>query len=149
MGAFEIREDFYLNDQPFKILSGAIHYFRIDREDWYHSLYNLKALGFNTVETYVPWNAHEPQRGHFHFEGNLDLEHFIQVAQELDLYVILRPSPFICSEWEFGGLPAWLIEEDLRIRSSIRPFSRKWLAITTSSCLVWPSTNWIVGAISS
>ena len=118
MGAFEIREDFYLNDQPFKILSGAIHYFRIDREDWYHSLYNLKALGFNTVETYVPWNAHEPQRGHFHFEGNLDLEHFIQVAQELDLYVILRPSPFICSEWEFGGLPAWLIEEDLRIRSS-------------------------------
>ena len=56
--------------------------------------------------------------GHFHFEGNLDLEHFIQVAQELDLYVILRPSPFICSEWEFGGLPAWLIEEDLRIRSS-------------------------------
>lgn len=103
MGAFEIREDFYLNDQPFKILSGAIHYFRIDREDWYHSLYNLKALGFNTVETYVPWNAHEPQRGHFHFEGNLDLEHFIQVAQELNLYVILRPSPFICSEWEFGA----------------------------------------------
>ena len=112
MGAFEIREDFYLNDQPFKILSGAIHYFRIDREDWYHSLYNLKALGFNTVETYVPWNAHEPQRGHFHFEGNLDLEYFIQVAQELDLYVILRPSPFICSEWEFGGLPAWLIERN-------------------------------------
>ena len=125
MGAFEIREDFYLNDQPFKILSGAIHYFRIDREDWYHSLYNLKALGFNTVETYVPWNAHEPQRGHFHFEGNLDLEHFIQVAQELDLYVILRPSPFICSEWEFGGLPAWLIEEDLRIRSSDPAFLKE------------------------
>ena len=125
MGAFEIREDFYLNDQPFKILSGAIHYFRIDREDWYHSLYNLKALGFNTVETYVPWNAHEPQRGHFHFEGNLDLEHFIQVAQELGLYVILRPSPFICSEWEFGGLPAWLIEEDLRIRSSNPAFLKE------------------------
>ena len=78
----------------------------------------MKALGFNTVETYIPWNVHEPQKGQFCFEGILDLEKFLQIAQDLDLYVILRPSPYICAEWEFGGLPAWLLEEDMRIRSS-------------------------------
>lgn len=118
LARFEIKEEFYLNQQPFKILSGAIHYFRIQPDDWYHSLYNLKALGFNTVETYIPWNVHEPQKGQFCFEGILDLEKFLQIAQDLDLYVILRPSPYICAEWEFGGLPAWLLEEDMRIRSS-------------------------------
>ena len=118
MGIFEIRDAFYLNGQPFKILSGAIHYFRIDPDDWYHSLFNLKALGFNTVETYVPWNAHEPHKGQFDFNGRLDIERFIQTAQSLGLYMIVRPSPFICAEWEFGGLPAWLLEEDMRIRSS-------------------------------
>ncbi|AGU80855.1 beta-galactosidase [Streptococcus sp. HMSC034B03] len=118
MARFEIKEEFYLNQQPFKILSGAIHYFRIQPDDWYHSLYNLKALGFNTVETYIPWNVHEPQKGQFCFEGILDLEKFLQIAQDLDLYVILRPSPYICAEWEFGGLPTWLLEEDMRIRSS-------------------------------
>lgn len=118
MGIFEIRDAFYLNGQPFKILSGAIHYFRIDPDDWYHSLFNLKALGFNTVETYVPWNAHEPHKGQFDFSGRLDIERFIQTAQSLGLYMIVRPSPFICAEWEFGGLPAWLLEEDMRIRSS-------------------------------
>lgn len=118
LARFEIREEFYLNQQPFKILSGAIHYFRIQPDDWYHSLYNLKALGFNTVETYIPWNVHEPQKGQFCFEGILDLEKFLQIAQDLDLYVILRPSPYICAEWEFGGLPAWLLKEEMRIRSS-------------------------------
>lgn len=118
MGIFEIRDAFYLNGQPFKILSGAIHYFRIDPDDWYHSLFNLKSLGFNTVETYVPWNAHEPYKGQFDFSGRLDIERFIQTAQSLGLYMIVRPSPFICAEWEFGGLPAWLLEEDMRIRSS-------------------------------
>ena len=118
MGIFEIRDAFYLNGQPFKIISGAIHYFRIDPDDWYHSLFNLKALGFNTVETYVPWNAHEPHKGQFDFSGRLDIERFIQTAQSLGLYMIVRPSPFICAEWEFGGLPAWLLEENMRIRSS-------------------------------
>ena len=70
------------------------------------------------METYVPWNAHEPRKGQFDFSGRLDLERFIQTAQSLGLYMIVRPSPFICAEWEFGGLPAWLLEEDLRIRSS-------------------------------
>lgn len=74
MTRFEIRDDFYLDGKSFKILSGAIHYFRVPPEDWYHSLYNLKALGFNTVETYIAWNLHEPREGEFHFDGDLDLE---------------------------------------------------------------------------
>ena len=118
MKRFEIGSSFYLDGQEFKILSGAIHYFRIQPEDWYHSLYNLKALGFNTVETYVPWNVHEPKKGQFDFQGILDIEKFLQTAQDLGLYAIVRPSPFICAEWEFGGMPAWLLTEDMRIRSS-------------------------------
>lgn len=118
MKRFEIGSSFYLDGQEFKILSGAIHYFRIQPEDWYHSLYNLKALGFNTVETYVPWNMHEPKKGQFDFQGILNIEKFLQIAQDLGLYAIVRPSPFICAEWEFGGMPAWLLTEDMRIRSS-------------------------------
>ena len=118
MTRFKIEDDFYLDGEPFKILSGAIHYFRIPEEDWYHSLYNLKALGFNTVETYVAWNLHEPTEGNFNFEGNLNIDKFLQTAQDLGLYAIVRPSPFICAEWEFGGLPAWLLNKDMRIRSS-------------------------------
>lgn len=113
-----VKGEFYLGDKPFKILSGAIHYFRVHPDDWYHSLYNLKALGFNTVETYVPWNMHEPKKGQFTSEGTLDLERFLDVSEELGLYAIVRPSPFICAEWEFGGLPAWLLEENVRVRSS-------------------------------
>ena len=122
MKRFEIGSSFYLDGQEFKILSGAIHYFRIQPEDWYHSLYNLKALGFNTVETYVPWNMHEPEKGQFDFQGILDIEKFLQIAQDLGLYAIVRPSPFICAEWEFGGMPAWLLTEDMRIRSSDAPY---------------------------
>lgn len=118
MTRFKIGHSFCLDGQDFKILSGAIHYFRIQPEDWYHSLYNLKALGFNTVETYVPWNMHEPQKGQFDFKGILDIEKFLQLAQDLGLYAIVRPSPFICAEWEFGGQPAWLLNEKMRIRSS-------------------------------
>lgn len=112
MARFKIGHSFCLDDREFKILSGAIHYFRVQPEDWYHSLYNLKALGFNTVETYLPWNMHEPQKGVFDFQGILDIEAFLQIAQALGLYAIIRPSPFICAEWQFGGLPAWQLNTD-------------------------------------
>ena len=126
MHKFEINTDFLLDDKPIQILSGAIHYFRVPKDDWYHSLYNLKALGFNTVETYIPWNYHEPREGHFEFGGEKDIQHFIQLAVELGLYVIIRPSPFICAEWEFGGLPSWLLNyKDMRIRSSDQRFIDK------------------------
>jgi beta-galactosidase len=118
MSRFEINSDFELDGKPIKILSGAIHYFRIPREDWSHSLYNLKALGFNTVETYIPWNFHETCEGEFDFTGQKDIKHFIELAQDIGLYVIIRPSPYICAEWDFGGLPAWLLNyRDMRIRS--------------------------------
>ncbi len=123
MGKFEIKDTFYLDGSPFQIISGAIHYFRIVPEYWRDRLEKAKAMGLNTVETYVPWNLHEPVRGEFHFEGLLDVERFICLADELGLYVIIRPSPYICAEWEFGGLPAWLLAEDgMKLRVSYPPF---------------------------
>ena len=118
MKSFEIGKDFMLDGEPIKIISGALHYFRIVPEYWDHSLYNLKALGCNTVETYVPWNMHEPKEGVFNFEGIADLVKYVQLAQKYGLMVILRPTPYICAEWEFGGLPAWLLKyKDIRVRS--------------------------------
>lgn len=111
--------NFYLDDQPFQILSGGIHYFRTVPEHWEDRLLKLKALGLNTVETYIPWNLHEPKKGEFNFSGLADIEKFIALAQSLDLYVILRPSPYICAEWEMGGFPAWLLrDKDIVFRSS-------------------------------
>ncbi len=112
MGLFEIRENFYLNGEPIKIISGTVHYFRVVPEYWRDRLEKVKAMGCNAVETYVAWNVHEPKKGKFHFEGGADVCRFIKVAQELGLLVIVRPSPYICAEWEFGGLPAWLLAED-------------------------------------
>lgn len=118
MSTFTISDQFYMDGKPFKILSGSIHYFRIPKESWYHSLYNLKALGFNTVETYVPWNYHEAKEETYNFSDNHDLDFFLSQAQELGLYVLLRPSPYICAEWEFGGLPAWLLTKKVKVRST-------------------------------
>ncbi len=123
MGKFEIKDNFYLDGKPFKLISGSIHYFRVVPEYWRDRLEKLKAMGANTVETYIPWNAHESKKGQFNFEGRLDLVRFVKTAQELGLYVILRPSPYICAEWEFGGLPAWLLAEDnMRLRANYEPF---------------------------
>lgn len=118
MGSFEIRDQFYLNGAPFKIISGSIHYFRVVPEYWLDRLEKLKAMGCNTVETYVPWNMHEYEKGKFNFEGMLNITQFLRTAQQLGLYAIVRPSAYICAEWEFGGLPAWLItDNNMRIRS--------------------------------
>ncbi|NJE80415.1 beta-galactosidase [Olsenella sp. SW781] len=119
MHTFEVDKEFLLDGEPFRILSGSIHYFRVNPEDWHHSLYNLKAMGFNTVETYVPWNLHEPHPGEFDFAGGLSLARFLDEAAKLGLWAIVRPSPFICAEWEWGGLPAWLLAD-----RSMRPRSR-------------------------
>ena len=123
MGRFEIKDNFYLDGKPFRVISGSIHYFRVVPEYWRDRLEKLKAMGCNTVETYIAWNVHEPKKGVFEFEGRYDLVKFVRTAQELGLYVILRPSPYICAEWEFGGRPAWLLAEDgMRLRACHESF---------------------------
>ena len=117
MAKFEIKEEFYLDGKPFKILSGAIQYFRLHPDQWRDTLYNLKALGFNTVETYIPWALHEPQEGQFQAEGMLDFEAYFKLVEEMGLYLIVRPTPYICAEFDFGGLPAWLLRyPSMRLR---------------------------------
>ena len=127
MASFKIDSSgFSLDNQPFHILSGAIHYFRVFPECWKDRLMKLKSCGFNTVETYVPWNLHEPKEGVFRFDGMLDLVRFIRLAESLGLKAIIRPSPYICAEWEFGGLPAWLLSyPDMHLRCSWKPFLEK------------------------
>ncbi|MBE1494290.1 beta-galactosidase [Amycolatopsis lexingtonensis] len=110
-------EKFLLDGKPFQIVSGAVHYFRIHPDQWRDRLERLKALGLNTIETYVPWNFHQPKPGRADFGGWRDLPAFIRLAGELGFPVIVRPSPYICAEWEFGGLPAWLLaDRDLELR---------------------------------
>lgn len=100
-----------------RLLAGALHYFRVVPEYWEDRLAKLKYLGLNAVETYTAWNMHEPEPGRFVFSGGLDLEKFIGLAGKMGLQVIVRPGPFICAEWEFGGLPAWLLaDSEMRLR---------------------------------
>ncbi|XP_054223547.1 beta-galactosidase-1-like protein 3 isoform X5 [Homo sapiens] len=114
---------FTLEGHKFLIFGGSIHYFRVPREYWRDRLLKLKACGFNTVTTYVPWNLHEPERGKFDFSGNLDLEAFVLMAAEIGLWVILRPGPYICSEMDLGGLPSWLLQDPrLLLRTTNKSF---------------------------
>lgn len=117
---------FYLDGKPYTVRSGAMHYFRIPRAYWLDRLVKLKECGFNTVETYTCWNLHEPKEGEFDFSGNLDIEAYIRTAADVGLNVILRPGPYICAEWEFGGLPAWLLTyEKMDIRCNDELFLSK------------------------
>lgn len=94
---------FYLDEKPMQIVSGTVHYFRIPRADWKDRLQKLKACGLNTVETYVAWNVHEPREGEFRFDGEYDIAHFVRLAAELGLYVIVRPGPYVCTEWTLAA----------------------------------------------
>lgn len=116
-------DSFVYNGKPVRIISGAIHYFRIVPECWRDRLLKLKACGFNTVETYIPWNLHEPMPGVFNFTGMADLKGFLEIVRELGLWAILRPSPYICAEWEMGGLPSWLLAiPDIHLRCFNKAF---------------------------
>lgn len=108
-----------VDGKEMRFRSGAMHYFRIHPDDWKDRLRKLKQCGLNTVETYIAWNFHEEEEGEFNFSGWRDLERFVRLAGSMGLMVILRPGPYICSEWDFGGLPAWLLcKPGLRIRCS-------------------------------
>ncbi|MCW8377885.1 glycoside hydrolase family 35 protein [Streptomyces justiciae] len=99
-------EEFLLDGRPVRLLSGALHYFRVHEAQWGHRLAMLRAMGLNCVETYVPWNLHEPRPGVY--EDVAALGRFLDAAQAAGLWAIVRPGPYICAEWENGGLPHWL-----------------------------------------
>jgi beta-galactosidase len=111
--------EFYLDGKQFVIRSGEMHYPRVPREYWRDRFKKAKAMGLNAITTYVFWNLHEPQPGKFDFSGNLDVAEFVREANEEGLFVIVRPGPYICTEWDFGGIPAWLLrEKDMKVRTS-------------------------------
>ena len=122
---------FLLDGKPFQIISGEMHYPRIPRAYWRARLRMAKAMGLNTITTYVFWNEHEPSPGVYDFTGQNDVAEFIREAQSEGLYVILRPGPYICAEWEWGGYPAWLLKDhSIVVRSSDPRFmdpARRWL----------------------
>jgi beta-galactosidase len=123
--------DFSLDGKPFQIISGEMHYTRIPREYWHARLRMARAMGLNTITTYVFWNMHEVQPGVYNFSGQRDIAEFIREARSEDLYVILRPGPYSCAEWDWGGYPAWLLKQHgIVVRSTDPKFmdpARRWL----------------------
>ncbi|XP_007946925.1 beta-galactosidase-1-like protein 2 [Orycteropus afer afer] len=117
--------NFTLGGFPFLIVAGTIHYFRVPREYWRDRLLKLKAGGFNTVTTHVPWNLHEPIEGQFYFTRNLDLKTFILTASDVGLWVILCPGPYIGVDLDLGGLPSWLLRDPrMKLRTTYKGFTK-------------------------
>ncbi len=117
-GTFETGNGtFLLNGKPFVVKAAEIHYPRIPKPYWEHRIKMCKALGMNTVCIYIFWNIHEQREGQFDFTGNNDVAEFCRLAQKNGMYVIVRPGPYVCAEWEMGGLPWWLLKKkDIRLR---------------------------------
>lgn len=121
MGRFEIGSDaFLLDSAPFRVISGALHYFRVHPAHWRDRIRLARAMGLNTIETYVPWNEHEPRPGVYVTDDpTLDLARFLEIVAEEGMFAIVRPGPYICAEWDGGGLPGWLLADpDVRMRST-------------------------------
>ncbi|CDK01428.1 Beta-galactosidase [Microbacterium sp. C448] len=105
-------QDFLLDGQPHRILSGALHYFRVHPEQWADRIHKARLMGLNTIETYVAWNAHAPSQGEWDVTGGLDLGRFLDLVAAEGMHAIVRPGPYICAEWDNGGLPAWLFRDE-------------------------------------
>jgi beta-galactosidase len=103
--------EFMLDGEPFRVLAGALHYFRVHPDQWADRIRKARQMGLNTIETYIPWNAHAPRRGSFDLGGGLDLGRFLDLVAAEGMRAIVRPGPYICGEWAGGGLPAWLFRE--------------------------------------
>jgi beta-galactosidase len=112
---------FELDGRPFRLISGEMHYPRIPREYWRARLKMARAMGLNAITTYVFWNEHEQTPGSYDFSGNNDVAEFVREAQQEGLWVILRPGPYVCAEWEFGGYPAWLLKNPATVVRSSDP----------------------------
>lgn len=129
------QENFLMDGKPVKIISGEMHYPRVPRQHWKDRFQRIKAMGMNTVCTYLFWNVHEPEPGKWDFSGNLDFVEFIKEAQKAGLWVIVRPGPYVCAEWEFGGFPGWLLkDEDLKVRSQDPRFLEPAMAYLKKVC---------------
>ena len=129
------QENFLMDGKPVKIISGEMHYPRVPRQHWKDRFQRIKAMGMNTVCTYLFWNVHEPEPGKWDFSGNLDFVEFIKEAQKAGLWVIVRPGPYVCAEWEFGGFPGWLLkDEDLKVRSQDPRFLEPAMAYLKKIC---------------
>ncbi len=117
-GTFKVgNECFLLNGKPFVVKAAEVHYPRIPRDYWDQRIKMCKSLGMNTLCIYIFWNSHEQQEGVFDFTENNDIRAFVQLAQKNGMYVIVRPGPYVCAEWEMGGLPWWLLKKkDIRLR---------------------------------
>ncbi len=117
-GSFTIGEKtFLLNGKPFVVKAAEVHYPRIPQPYWEQRIQMCKALGMNTLCIYIFWNSHEPQQDQFNFTGNNDIRAFVKLAQKNGMYVIVRPGPYVCAEWEMGGLPWWLLKKkDIKLR---------------------------------
>ncbi|MEI6780003.1 MAG: beta-galactosidase, partial [Verrucomicrobiota bacterium] len=114
---------FRLDGQPFQIVAGEMHYARVPREYWVDRMKKARAMGLNAISTYVFWNLHEPQPGKFQFDGQRDIAAFVRAAQQEGLKVILKPGPYVCAEWDLGGLPSWLLADPpAKLRSTDERF---------------------------
>ncbi len=116
--SFKANQNFYLDGQPFQIISGEIHPARIPAEYWRHRIQMAKAMGCNTIAAYIFWNYHESEEGVYDFStGNHNLSEFFKIVQEEGMFLIVRPGPYVCAEWEFGGLPPYLLRiPDIKVR---------------------------------
>jgi beta-galactosidase len=112
---------FTVHGKPLQIISGEMHYARIPREYWKDRMQKARAMGLNTISTYVFWNLHEPRPGVYNFSEQLDIAEFVREAQRQGLYVLLRPGPYVCAEWDLGGLPAWLLADPTIVLRSTDP----------------------------
>uniref|UniRef100_A0A3B4WUE2 Galactosidase, beta 1-like n=1 Tax=Seriola lalandi dorsalis TaxID=1841481 RepID=A0A3B4WUE2_SERLL len=136
---------FLKDGKPFRYISGSIHYSRIPRYYWKDRLLKMYMTGLNAIQVYVPWNFHEQIQEVHNFAGDRDLEHFLDLANQIGLLVILRPGPYICAEWEMGGLPAWLLHKpNIILRSADTDYLQavsNWLAVLLPKMKPWLYIN--------
>ncbi|XP_018585182.1 beta-galactosidase-1-like protein isoform X3 [Scleropages formosus] len=140
--SIDYSHDRFLKDgAPFQYISGSVHYFRIPRAYWKDRLLKMYMTGLNAAQVYVPWNFHETIQGVYNFTGDRDLEHFLDLANRTGLFVILRPGPYICAEWEMGGLPAWLLQKpNIMVRTADPDYLQAvndWLAVLLPKVKPW------------
>jgi beta-galactosidase len=129
---FEVgQKQFLLDGKPFQIRSGEIHYSRVPAAEWRNRIRMAKAMGLNTICTYVFWNYHETKRGEFDFDGEKDVAQFIRICGEEGMKAIVRPGPYVCAEWDLGGIPAWILaEKGVKLRTTDARYlnpAKEWL----------------------